>query len=110
MLIRPDINMLFDVLQVIERRLDRIESEMIHTRVFIEREAMEAELRRRGQLGEREPMDFEQELQELTDAAREAGVSLVDIIAALNAHVVTLTGEGALEEEAEHAEDDGETP
>jgi hypothetical protein len=54
-------------------------------------------------------MDFEQELQELTDAAREAGVSLVDIIAALNAHVVTLTGEGALEEEAEHAEeeDDG---
>jgi hypothetical protein len=51
-------------------------------------------------------MDFEQELQELTDAAREAGVSLVDIIAALNAHVVTLTGEGALEEEAEHAEDE----
>jgi cell division protein ZapA (FtsZ GTPase activity inhibitor) len=55
-------------------------------------------------------MDFEQELQELTDAAREAGVSLVDIIAALNAHVVTLTGEGALEEEAEHAEEeDGDT-
>jgi hypothetical protein len=55
-------------------------------------------------------MDFEQELQELTDAAREAGVSLVDIIAALNAHVVTLTGEGALEEEAEHAEEDDDTP
>jgi hypothetical protein len=57
-------------------------------------------------------MDFETELQELTDAAREAGVSLADIIAALNAHVVTLTGEGALEEEAEHAEgeEDADTP
>jgi hypothetical protein len=53
-------------------------------------------------------MDFEQELQELTDAAREAGVSLVDILAALNAHVVTLTGEGAEAEAAEHAEDEDE--
>jgi predicted transcriptional regulator len=111
MLTRPDINMLLDVLRVIERRLDRIESEVTHTRVFIEREAIEAELRRRGQLGEMEAMDFEQELQELTDAALEAGVSRVDILAILNAHVVTLTGEGALEEEAEHAEDeDDNTP
>jgi hypothetical protein len=51
-------------------------------------------------------MDFEQELQELTDAAREAGVSLVDIIAVLKAHVVMLTSEGAEDEAAEHAEDE----
>jgi hypothetical protein len=55
-------------------------------------------------------MDFEQELQELTDAAREAGVSLLDILALLEAHVVQLKGEGAEEEAAEHAEEDDDTP
>lgn len=50
-------------------------------------------------------MDFELELQELTDTAREGGMSLVDIIAALKAHVVQLTDEGADEEAAEHADD-----
>jgi hypothetical protein len=55
-------------------------------------------------------MDFEQELQELTDAALEAGMSRVDILAILNAHVSTFMNEGALEEEAEHAEEDDDTP
>lgn len=55
-------------------------------------------------------MDFEQELQELTDAAREAGVSLVDVIAALQAHTTQLTSEGAEAEAAEHAEDEDDTP
>jgi hypothetical protein len=50
-------------------------------------------------------MDIEQELQELTDAAREGGMLLVDIIAALNAHVLQLTDEGAEAEAAEHADD-----
>jgi hypothetical protein len=56
------------------------------------------------------PMDIEQELQELTDTAREGGMSLLDIIAALKAHVEQLLGEGALEEAAEHDDEPNGAP
>jgi hypothetical protein len=54
-------------------------------------------------------MKPEEQLRELTDSWREAGVSLPNVIGYLNAEVTQLTGEGALEEQAEHAEEDDDT-
>ena len=50
-------------------------------------------------------MNTKQPFAELLAGLQQGKVSLVDIIAALNAHVVQLTDEGAEEEAAEHADD-----